>query len=254
MKFTHILTNGCSWTYGDELENPRQQAWPALLANRLKIPLVNIAVKGSGNDAICRRTIEYLYQNLSTRSKPLVILAWSQITRKEAWDEKFLSYQPIACIDHKNLSHTEKSYLENWNMFDHYTRNLISKISLISVLENLNIPYFIGPYENSELDYLKKEADEQTKQQFLEMSKSIDNNPNVWKTPLIDYCSNTRKFPNGHEMPEGHQIISNVVFNGLLERFQSVEHVNGQFLTAKQFSQVNRDFKHQGHSFHDWLD
>jgi hypothetical protein len=47
---THLVVNGCSWTYGTGLAHPKEQAWPALLAKQLGVPLVNLAIQGSGND------------------------------------------------------------------------------------------------------------------------------------------------------------------------------------------------------------
>ena len=87
MQVSHLVVNGCSWTYGSELDSPEEESWPKLVANKLGIPVVNLAIPGSGNDSILRRTSEYLFQNLAFNSKPLVIIAWSQITRREGWDK-----------------------------------------------------------------------------------------------------------------------------------------------------------------------
>mgnify|MGYP003351991979 CR=1 FL=1 len=80
---THLVVNGCSWTYGEGLENPNKEAWPALLANHFGLPIVNLAVQGCGNQSITRRTFEYVYENLPTGSKPFFVISWSQDARKE---------------------------------------------------------------------------------------------------------------------------------------------------------------------------
>ena len=41
-----IYANGCSFTYGDELSNPAESAWPILLADKLSGDIVNDAVSG----------------------------------------------------------------------------------------------------------------------------------------------------------------------------------------------------------------
>ena len=77
VKLSHLVVNGCSFTYCQGLENPAEQGWPALLANKLKVPVVNLAIPGSGNDAIFRRTYEYFYLNKKHNNFPLFINVWS---------------------------------------------------------------------------------------------------------------------------------------------------------------------------------
>ena len=43
-----LYTVGDSFTYGQELPNPEQQAWPALLADRLGYRLINDGRPGVG--------------------------------------------------------------------------------------------------------------------------------------------------------------------------------------------------------------
>lgn len=48
-----LITHGCSFTFGEELENPAKQCWPAHLATRLEVSeLVNLARPAYSNDNV----------------------------------------------------------------------------------------------------------------------------------------------------------------------------------------------------------
>ena len=49
---------GCSHTYGDDLVNPGNEAWPALVAEKRKQTFLNAAVSGGTNDRIMYHTIK----------------------------------------------------------------------------------------------------------------------------------------------------------------------------------------------------
>lgn len=97
-----LLVNGCSFTYGDELEgfhpygdragahDPRDthqpHTWAYKLAKHLDIPYTNLACGGNGQDKILRDTMTYLCDN----EKPsYMVLLWSDPIRKEAFLEKY---------------------------------------------------------------------------------------------------------------------------------------------------------------------
>ena len=78
-----IYTVDDSFTYGQELPNPQEQAWPILLANKLNKNLVNEGRGGAGNDFIVKKTIQAV-----AKYKPeIVIIAWTSFGRKEFADE-----------------------------------------------------------------------------------------------------------------------------------------------------------------------
>ena len=63
LEISHLVVNGCSFTYCQGLESPNTQGWPALLAKKLNVPVVNLAAPGSSNDGIYRRTYDYFYND-----------------------------------------------------------------------------------------------------------------------------------------------------------------------------------------------
>ena len=67
-----IYTIGDSFTYGDELDNPKH-AWPYILGDLIGYHVDNLARNGASNDYIVKTTVEYLESN----APDLVILAWT---------------------------------------------------------------------------------------------------------------------------------------------------------------------------------
>ena len=220
---THLVVNGCSWTYGQGLENPASQAWPALVAKELGIPVVNLAVRGSGNDGIHRRTYEYIYDNLSTNSSPLVIVAWSQLWRREGWYEEYDGHK---LQDYKVIQHPTGKYpdhnsnpnyidlyqpliIPHWNEEDFLRKTLIYKLSLQNLFNSLSIPYLMADYSHDMLsdEYLKLTKTSKCKS-FYESAYNkfhIDSLPGKIKqfNPL----------PCLHDGPEAQQVLADYILS-----------------------------------------
>ena len=71
-----IYTNGCSYTYGDELQHPQEHSWPSILAKKLNADLTNDAVCGGSNYGTVYRTIKNLDNH-----HDLYIIAWTTYSR-----------------------------------------------------------------------------------------------------------------------------------------------------------------------------
>jgi len=52
-----LYTIGDSFTYGAELANPEQDAWPVLVARKVNMKLLNEGEPGVGNEYIIKKTI-----------------------------------------------------------------------------------------------------------------------------------------------------------------------------------------------------
>lgn len=84
-----LLTNGCSFVWGDELEgcyedppNHRVHTFTDKLAGKLNMPYINLASCGGGNDKIFRDTILHLSDPDQAKPTHMVIL-WSGWGRAE---------------------------------------------------------------------------------------------------------------------------------------------------------------------------
>jgi hypothetical protein len=78
-----ILTLGDSFTYGDELSDRKNQAWPYLLGKQFNKEIKNLAFSGCSNDTILRLAIEQTCNN----NFDLVIIGWAVQSRFETWSE-----------------------------------------------------------------------------------------------------------------------------------------------------------------------
>lgn len=84
-----LLTAGCSFVWGDELEGfdqdpPTHQklTWTHLLAQKLNVNYVNRGVCGAGNDKIFREVTDYLHDPSRQRPTHIVVM-WSAFQRAE---------------------------------------------------------------------------------------------------------------------------------------------------------------------------
>lgn len=82
-----LVANGCSYTRGAELERPERQAWPAVLADRIGVPVVNLASDGGSNRRIIRTTVTNLGRVCAEHGvgpqESLVVCMWTGTARSE---------------------------------------------------------------------------------------------------------------------------------------------------------------------------
>ena len=85
LKISHLVVNGCSYTYGHGICDPVNNGWASIIAKRLGVPLVNLAIPGQGNTAVYRKTMQYFYKDLLYDNNPFYIHAYSQSSRRECY-------------------------------------------------------------------------------------------------------------------------------------------------------------------------
>lgn len=85
-----LVTNGCSWTYGSDLdhlskEEREQQVWTHDLGKLLSVEKsVNLSMGCGSNDRILRTTFDYVSnQDSETLAKSLFIIQWTEPSRYE---------------------------------------------------------------------------------------------------------------------------------------------------------------------------
>ena len=78
-----ILTVGDSFTFGNELDDRCQQAWPYLLGKQFNKSVTNLGAEGTCNDSMVRKTINATIDT----DYDLVIVAWTDCNRFECWNE-----------------------------------------------------------------------------------------------------------------------------------------------------------------------
>ena len=106
-----LLVNGCSYTYGDELENPERDRWSTHFGRRRNKEVVNIARPGSSNSKIFKDTMDYLRWN---KVKHCIVM-WSAFERVEVYDlkkEDWLQVSPSRLDDGEKYITKNKKYWE----------------------------------------------------------------------------------------------------------------------------------------------
>ena len=79
-----LYTNGCSFTWGDELSD-RNLRFAGLLANKFDCELIDDSMCGASNERILRTTLDYLQNPNTDLENLMVVIGWSGISRKEIY-------------------------------------------------------------------------------------------------------------------------------------------------------------------------
>jgi len=241
LEISHLIVNGCSWTYGAGLNAPEKECWPNIVSEKLNIPLINLAIGGSGNDSIYRRTIEYLFKNRSYNSKPLVVIAWSQITRREGWISKKSRYEDIHIgpgnDDVSKMNYHQLAHLYEYDMIEHCRRNLIYKSTMKSFLKNWNLPYLHGNYSDHDVISYNNEG-LSVREEFNEMYQYIVEDDYFWKIGLNSTVLSLPKLPCGHETKEGHIVLADYMINLINETFGKIKIVQQDYLKLNNFKNM----------------
>jgi hypothetical protein len=149
-----LYFNGCSHTYGDDLSQPKSQAWPAILANTVGCDFLNDAVSGNANDHIIYRAIKNAHEF------DKIYIAWTYIERFTRYradnnyvvnfnsnlanslygnDSNFVNYGKMHYAVWHNDLYSFKLWLQNMIMVQRY-------------LESIKKPYIMVNASNNQID------------------------------------------------------------------------------------------------------
>jgi hypothetical protein len=144
-----LLVSGCSYTDPNYYSimhpdmNCNWPMWPELLAEKLNMQCVNLAMSGAGNEYIYSTLLDYITTN-DTNNIGLVIAAWTQNQRKDYQKENKLW---------TNLRIDPHGHVYGW-MY----KSLRYYLSFKILCEHYNLPYkhfqMLHPYKDV-LDGLK---------------------------------------------------------------------------------------------------
>jgi hypothetical protein len=260
---SHLVVNGCSFTYGTGLDDPLTSSWPALVADKLSVPVVNLARPGISNQAIHRRTYEYFYEDLSNHNNPFYIICFSAITRKEHWVQNKSMYDGIHVVKNQHdifentydkLDPAQKDYIDNYDLEDFYRRTMIYKNSLMNLFNSFNVPYlFLNLLHLGKIEY---EIEENLKIKFPNLINFINSNPFDLKTQSEIVGMDYKKTACGH-YDEGTNIkIGNYVSNKIKEMYDINIKSNKPYLKLKEYTnKIEPYYMHKDHitEFGKWL-
>jgi len=131
----HILFNGCSFTWGDELKNREQDRFSTLVSNHYHASHTNISHCGHSNDAITRTTMEWF---AAGNTCDLAVIQWTVISRIEGYD---INYKKYCCI----TTQTPYKWREYYSKYYHDQLGVDALFKNYYLLEHFfiqrNIPY-----------------------------------------------------------------------------------------------------------------
>jgi hypothetical protein len=235
-----IYVNGCSFTNGDELQDPTSTAWPILLGRKLNKFVTNDAISGGTNSRTLYRTIKNLSADYS-----LYIIAWTSTARYTFYknDNNFeTNFNPQL----KNSLYGQEEFYYNWGKTlytvwhnDLYALKLWLQqiIQLQSIFDQYKKNYImINTMHNDLTNWLV------TKTQVIDSVKSLINFDCMNDDQIfaeyneIQYyisCINTEKFykwnefyiqslckeytcgTHGHFLEEGHSHMTDIIYEHL---------------------------------------
>ena len=231
-----IYACGCSFTYGDELVNPKIQAWPALLANKLQSTVDNYAIGGGSNYRTVYQTIKNIKNNYD-----LHLIAWTSYSRFTFYksDNNYdVGFSP--CLSTSSLYVNEKYYY-NWgnDLYKYWYNELFAfklwlqqiiqlqqvlkdkKYLMLNTMEN-NLSKWLAPKEyfinsvkgliNSDIMIDEQIFDEHREIQYyislIDFSKFYRWN----EFHIMELCDRFPCGPERHILEEGHEYLANLIY------------------------------------------
>ena len=97
----YLYTNGCSFVWGDEIQNPNDSnwqfthRWSKILSDKMGVEEINHAQNGSSNNRIYRTTKDWIFNNKDKLKDTFIVLGWSQSVRTERYNDIANMYESI---------------------------------------------------------------------------------------------------------------------------------------------------------------
>jgi len=206
-----IYFDGCSWTYGCELDNPEQQRFSKLICDYFGAEETNLAVQGGSNDKIVRK----LLTETDISQYDLGIIQMTHPSRtefytKRCWIPMNIQYDYVSW----NLENTEKNILSRfacWNW---------GQQSEMDTMKHAWKEYYIHIVTNKFLDNKEHIHIQTIKDHFkangvpliLMTINHCTNLPDKFDIRLTDQKSYPLA-PGRHPNKEGHHMIFHDILN-----------------------------------------
>lgn len=213
-----ILFDGCSYTYGDELQGTDddhdyrvKNRFSHVVAEELGDNYVNLGICGKSNDGILRTTLEYC----ENHKVDLAIIQFTSFFRFETLKEDKNEYCHITPTSGKEISKIYYQYFQNINnSASNYHKN---KFLLENYFKSKKIKYF----------FMKLQRDRDIKG-FIPSSwyNLVDKTPIMTIRELIssrrhkpeNFCKRyvaQPRFQGGHPNKQGHKRIAEYILENL---------------------------------------
>tara|TARA_R100000030_G_scaffold8859_1_gene6104 strand:+ start:3589 stop:4263 length:675 start_codon:yes stop_codon:yes gene_type:complete len=218
-----LYTNGCSFVWGDELRDRKNEAFPFLLQKKFNCQLIDDSQCGSNNQRILRTTLQ---QNF--KKDIFVIIGWSSIYRYEYYENGWNNVAP----HHGEKFKVIKYFKEEW-----FIVNFLNQVlALQNHLKYHNIPFFFflsfagAPvFGVKDYGYDERNATFPNKpivdwvDYYGEFFDLVDREtfPSLFNNDLVfrDYCFNHGEGMshdiNGHPTKESHKLWADYLYKNI---------------------------------------
>ena len=118
-----LLVGGCSFTANnfETLVHPEMdtswQMWPQLLAKKLDMELINVAIGGAGNEQIFSSLLDTMQYHIDPKNIGLVIAAWTQCQRGSWQESKYGYWKNNRVFADGDVFGWVKRAMRYWHMF-----------------------------------------------------------------------------------------------------------------------------------------
>lgn len=224
INISHLVVNGCSFTYGQGLENREESNWPALLSKKLGVPVINLANMGAGCDRIFRTTHEYFIKDVGNNNNPFYIIAFSGALRREEWQVEFNDFYNVnLCDPVNNLSRALIDNMDEKGLLSYERKKYVFWSSVISLFKAYNIPYLTT-------DYMPTTTydDGVIRSLLPETYDYCINDPNK----LEDFNKLTNDFsklPCGHDDYPAQEFLANYCYSKIIKKYKAVYVTNNVY-------------------------
>ena len=163
-----IAFSGCSFTYGDELENPEEQRYSRLVCNKLEAEEINVSRCGMSNDLILHNFLKFCTSTegaFQTCGKlDVAVIQWTSIARWQLWDDvkndwaatsPMLEYPKHLTLNssryYRNVytdQHGIENYWKNVYLAEQYCKDNDIKLIMMDMNRKELTVNYVSPYQS----------------------------------------------------------------------------------------------------------
>ena len=249
---SYLYVDGCSFTWGTELDNPPEENWGKLLGEKLGLPVLNNSYQGQGNDEMFRSVYELLYTTKSL--PPIIVIQLSELTRIRIFDDIDMKWKSASesswDLPKKTKDYYWKYYFSVYqNVYNLFVQMLLLKDKCDSLgiefyvfdgICDINLHCLRGIKENQEkvklLDLYQSIKDKNfllyngdyswnninKKDEYHDTIRLLNYHDSFWKNrpgkPEVGEWS----LDDGHPTKESHEVMANEIFNFIGEPNEKV--------------------------------
>ena len=224
-----ILFDGCSWTWGAELEDKETYRFSQLLSEMTNRDHVNLGQPSKSNNGILRTTLEYCERN----PVDIAVIQFTGTSRTEIRMPKQDKYKSLSIgkvLKNSNGDDLSKIYYENIHNENEEISNFHkNKFLLEYYFKSKNIPYYFVNI-NRNPDKLKGIEKDVVRSSWYYM---MDKEPTQSLVELLGvrnkkyYCQGRQKDSDkrsrGHPNILGHKVIAEYIYENFLNKYASVK-------------------------------